>query len=91
MSAIGSLIFCVNCGNLLDTAVGKTKIVCRQCHSNYDAKKFADLSVVTTSAEDAFPSALRLKRSVVKTQLGKEHLEEGAIVSINQQVEIYDL
>lgn len=83
MSAVGSLIFCVTCGNLLDSAVGKSKLNCGQCNSGYDAKKFADLSVVTTSADDAFPSALRLKRSVVKTQLGKDQLEEGAIVRIN--------
>lgn len=81
MAAVGSLIFCVTCGNLLDSAVGKKKLNCNQCEASYDAKLFADLSVVTTSAEDAFPSALKLKRSVVKTQLGKEHLEEGAIVS----------
>lgn len=80
MSAVGSLIFCVTCGNLLDSAVGKSKLNCGQCNSGYDAKKFADLSVVTTSADDAFPSALRLKRSVVKTQLGKDQLEEGAII-----------
>lgn len=84
MSAVGSLIFCVTCGNLLDSAVGKAKLSCGQCNSVYNAKKFADLSVVTASAEDAFPSALRLKRSVVKTQLGKEHMEDGAIVRISR-------
>lgn len=81
MAAVGSLIFCITCGNLLDSAVGKEKLDCSQCQSSYDAKPFVNLSVVTTSADDAFPSALKLKRSVVKTQLGKEHLEEGAIVS----------
>lgn len=82
MAAVGSLIFCVTCGNLLDTAVGKTSLDCSQCHASYDAKPFANLSVVTTSAEDAFPSTLKLQRSVVKTHLSKEHLEDGAIVSI---------
>lgn len=38
------------------------------------------MKVVTTSSDDAFPSALRLKQSVVKTTLKNDELEEGATI-----------
>lgn len=44
--------------------------------------EFANISVVTKSSADAFPSSLRLKRSVVKTTIGRDELEEGATVCI---------
>lgn len=39
-----------------------------------------NLTVVTKSAPDAFPSALRSKRSVVKTSLAAGEADEGAII-----------
>lgn len=80
MAAVGSLIFCTKCGNLLDNALGEKRLKCSDCSMTYNASQFSDLKVVTSSSETAFPSSLRLKRSVVKTQLSKEHLEEGAII-----------
>lgn len=39
MSAVGSLIFCNKCGNLLDSVTGESKhISCSQCSTVYDAK-----------------------------------------------------
>lgn len=38
------------------------------------------MKVITQSSEDAFPSALKMKRSVVKTSLKKDELEEGATI-----------
>jgi LSD1 subclass zinc finger protein len=39
MSAVGSLIFCNKCGNLLDSVTGESKhIACSQCSTVYDAK-----------------------------------------------------
>ncbi|CUM64039.1 uncharacterized protein PRCAT00001627001 [Priceomyces carsonii] len=80
MSVVGSLIFCIDCGNLLDTVGSKSTIDCSVCKKGYPTSNFADLKVITRSSEDAFPSALKLKRSVVKTSLGKEDLDEGAII-----------
>lgn len=83
MSAVGSLIFCLDCGNLLDNPTAEahsSNIECSQCQAQYPKSKFSNLEVVTTTAEDAFPSSLRSKRSVVKTSLNKDELEDGATI-----------
>ena len=89
MSVVGSLIFCLDCGNLLDnpsssatTDVSATDksgdfIICSQCQAEYPKAQFTNLKVVTTTAADAFPSALRSKRSVVKTSLKQHELGPG--------------
>lgn len=41
---------------------------------------FANLKVITKSAEDAFPSALQLKQSSVKTVLKSSEIEDGATI-----------
>lgn len=80
MSVVGSLIFCVDCGNLLDSSNSQKRISCTDCQRSYDSSSFANLKVVTRSSDDAFPSALRLKKSVVKTVLKSSELEEGATI-----------
>ncbi|CCE80471.1 Piso0_003588 [Millerozyma farinosa CBS 7064] len=80
MSVVGSLIFCTSCGNLLDKISNSTSLNCKLCNESYPASKFADLKVTTTSSEDAFPSALKMQRSVVKTSLKKDELDEGATI-----------
>ncbi|CAR21901.1 DNA-directed RNA polymerase subunit [Lachancea thermotolerans] len=82
MSVVGSLIFCAECGNLLDnpSAVEGAQLECAQCGAEYAKAKFSNLRVVTSTADDAFPSALRSKKSVVKTSLKKDELEEGATI-----------
>ncbi|AAS53788.1 AFR417Wp [Eremothecium gossypii ATCC 10895] len=82
MSVVGSLIFCVYCGNLLDnpSAVAGDHVACALCDAQYDKATFSNLKVVTATADDAFPSALRAKRSVVKTTLRKGELEDGATI-----------
>lgn len=80
MSAVGSLIFCTSCGNLLDASGSQKALDCKVCSASYPADTFANLKVVTQSAEDAFPSKLRMDRSVVKTSLKKDELDEGATI-----------
>ncbi|KAG7662858.1 RPA12 [[Candida] subhashii] len=80
MSVVGSLIFCTYCGNLLDSHSSTDKINCQVCQAAYPKSKFANLKVITSSAEDAFPSTLRSARSVVKTTLKKDELDEGATI-----------
>ena len=75
MSVVGSLIFCNDCGNLLDSVTAKPTLDCGVCHRSYQSSQFANLKVVTKSSEDAFPSSLKLKRSVVKTSLKNDELE----------------
>lgn len=80
MSVVGSLIFCTDCGNLLDSVTSKPTLDCNICKKSYPSSKFSNLKVVTQSAEDAFPSVLRSKQSVVKTSLKNDELEEGATI-----------
>ncbi|ODQ81829.1 hypothetical protein BABINDRAFT_160061 [Babjeviella inositovora NRRL Y-12698] len=80
MSVVGSLIFCTDCGNLLDSVTDKKTLDCALCGKAYHSKNFENLSVVTKSADDAFPSALKSKKSVVKTSLESGELEEGATI-----------
>ena len=80
MSVVGSLIFCNFCGNLLDSHSSTSDIKCGVCTASYPKSKFANLKVVTTSSEDAFPSTLKLARSVVKTSLKKDELDDGATI-----------
>ena len=67
MAAFGSIVFCTDCGNLLDGSTGdKTAIlVCDVCGARN--KDTASTSTTTTSKSNAFPSALRQKRSAVQT------------------------
>ncbi|ANZ74907.1 BA75_02613T0 [Komagataella pastoris] len=80
MSVVGSMIFCVECGNLLDSVSGQKSIDCNVCARSYDTKRFKNLSVVTQSSPDAFPSTLRAKASLVKTSLKSDELEDGATI-----------
>lgn len=80
MSVVGSLIFCTDCGNLLDSVSSKETLDCKLCFKQYPTSNFANLKVITKSAEDAFPSTLKMKRSVVKTSLNNDELEEGATI-----------
>lgn len=81
MSVVGSLVFCTDCGSLLDGAGDKSKsIKCHICSKTYNAQEFSDLQVVTESAPSAFPSALRDKRSAVKTSIADDEINEGAVI-----------
>ena len=80
MSVVGSLVFCTYCGDLLDSHSSTSDIKCTMCLATYPKSEFANLKVVTKSSDDAFPSKLKLARSVVKTSLSKDELDEGATI-----------
>lgn len=80
MSAVGSLIFCTSCGNLLDSISHQQHLECKVCQTKYDANEFSKLKVVTHTSPDAFPSSLKSKKSLVKTSLGKGEVEDGATI-----------
>jgi DNA-directed RNA polymerase I subunit RPA12 len=67
MSAIGSLIFCSDCGNLLDGSAGKKNVTLTCAICGASCKDTSSKTVVTHSKPTAFPSALRAKRSEVQT------------------------
>ncbi|RMJ22203.1 hypothetical protein PHISP_06922 [Aspergillus sp. HF37] len=66
MSAIGSLIFCTDCGNLLQESTGNENatLLCDVCGTRN--KDTYPTTVVSESKPSAFPSALRAKRSAVQ-------------------------
>ncbi|ORX95787.1 hypothetical protein BCR34DRAFT_607841 [Clohesyomyces aquaticus] len=67
MAAIGSLVFCTDCGNLLDGSAGKEDAIltCQVCGAKN--KDTSSKTIVTHSKPTAFPSSLRAKRSEVQT------------------------
>ncbi len=38
MSVVGSLIFCFDCGNLIDAITDKQSLICDDCGRSYKAK-----------------------------------------------------
>ncbi|QDS73357.1 hypothetical protein FKW77_007030 [Venturia effusa] len=63
MAAIGSLVFCEHCGNLLDSANGDSSVVltCDVCGAK--CKDTSSTLITTTSKPSSFPSKLRDKLS----------------------------
>lgn len=66
MSVVGSLVFCKNCGSLLDCATDADVVSCGSCPATYPAAPFKSVEVTTRSPAGSFPSLLRQKRSVVQ-------------------------
>lgn len=79
MSAIGSLVFCTDCGNLLDGSAGKQNAIltCQICGAS--CRDTSSKVVVTRSKPDAFPSPLRAKRSEVQT-ITEDDMQTRAVV-----------
>ncbi|KAI5294234.1 DNA-directed RNA polymerase I core subunit rpa12 [Ascosphaera acerosa] len=67
MSAIGSLIFCTSCGNLLPESSGDENAIipCDVCGTQN--KDIPPRTITSVSKPSAFPSALRSKRSAIQT------------------------
>lgn len=79
MAAIGSLVFCTDCGNLLDGSSGDENAIlkCDVCgNENRDTSTSA---ITTKSKPTAFPSALRSKLSAVQT-LTEEDVQKDAVI-----------
>lgn len=64
----------------LDAHLGVHRKLASLTFSSFSNTDTSNLTVVTKSAPDAFPSALRSKRSVVKTSLKAGEASEGAII-----------
>ncbi|ORY90437.1 transcription factor S-II-domain-containing protein [Syncephalastrum racemosum] len=64
---IGSLIFCPECGSLMDTpGASDDLMICIQCSHAYNTAGYENTKVVTASSEHAFQSALKAKRHLVQ-------------------------
>ena len=79
MAAIGSLVFCTDCGNLLDGSTGNEKaiLVCDVCGTHN--KDTASTSTTAYSKPSAFPSVLRQKHSQVQTLTEDDYRNEQEV------------
>ncbi|CCC08186.1 hypothetical protein QBC45DRAFT_142778 [Copromyces sp. CBS 386.78] len=81
MAAIGSLIFCTDCGNLLPVSKGSEKNIlhCECCGA--ENRDRPSRTVVTKSKPSDFPSLLRQKldvtQTVVRHELNTERIDSN--------------
>ncbi|EKM60586.1 uncharacterized protein PHACADRAFT_179818 [Phanerochaete carnosa HHB-10118-sp] len=79
---IGSLLFCPDCGTLLNLPRDdENEVACEQCGHIEPASSYENITVITRSHPDAFPSALRQKG---KTQT-KMHDSEAALLLVTEK------
>lgn len=78
MSAIGTLLFCPDCGNLLDRSPGSTNITCDLCHATCEDTS-EKTTVAKSNPKNLGTSSLRLKRSAVQTFAADELTTEAKI------------
>ncbi|KAH9836661.1 DNA-directed RNA polymerase I kDa polypeptide [Rhodofomes roseus] len=79
---IGSLLFCPDCGTLLNLPQDEDMYVkCEQCGHEEPASSYENIEIVTRSHPDAFPSPLRQKG---KTQT-KVHEANDALLKVTEK------
>ncbi|KAI0761157.1 DNA-directed RNA polymerase I kDa polypeptide [Trametes elegans] len=79
---IGSLLFCPDCGTLLNLPQdGQFQVECEQCAHVEPASSYENIEIVTKSHPDAFPSALQQKR---KTQT-KVHAANEDLLKVTEK------
>ncbi|TGZ84805.1 hypothetical protein EX30DRAFT_337273 [Ascodesmis nigricans] len=79
MAATGTLVFCADCGNLLDRAPGSTTLTCDLCRAT-TADTSSRTTISRSNPKSLGDSSLRLKRSAVQT-LGADELNTEAKIS----------
>ncbi|KAJ2727185.1 DNA-directed RNA polymerase I core subunit rpa12 [Coemansia sp. Benny D115] len=62
----GSLIFCSVCGNLLESPDSQDNIICHACGESHNGEQFENTETISRSHDNAFPSRLKNKRSLVQ-------------------------
>ncbi|ORX48845.1 hypothetical protein DM01DRAFT_1385401 [Hesseltinella vesiculosa] len=78
-NVIGSLIFCNECGNLLDMPGDTEDIIrCQSCGYGHELSNDKAIEVITASSERAFQSALKAKRQLV--QNNTQQREDQAMI-----------
>ncbi|KAK7688026.1 hypothetical protein QCA50_008396 [Cerrena zonata] len=78
---IGALLFCPDCGTLLNLPQeNEAEVKCEQCGHKEPASSYENIEIITRSHPDAFPSALAQKR---KTQT-KVHESDDALLRVTE-------
>ncbi|KZT68833.1 DNA-directed RNA polymerase I kDa polypeptide [Daedalea quercina L-15889] len=79
---IGSLLFCPDCGTLLNLPQDEdTYVACELCGHEEPASSYENIEIITRSHPDAFPSPLRQKG---KTQT-KVHEADDALLKVTEK------
>ncbi|EEY14979.1 DNA-directed RNA polymerase I core subunit rpa12 [Verticillium nonalfalfae] len=80
MSAIGSLVFCNDCGNLLPVSQGgkKAVLICACC--NAENKDTGSKSISTSTKPTDFPSQLRQKLQSKVQTIEKHKVNTHALI-----------
>ncbi|KAH8889648.1 hypothetical protein GQ53DRAFT_187414 [Thozetella sp. PMI_491] len=83
MAAIGSLIFCIDCGNLLPASSGNSKniLACDSCGAHN--RDLPSTTITTRTKPSDFPSLLRQKLSSV--QVVEKHKVQTERVDSNME------
>ncbi|KAI8059583.1 transcription factor S-II-domain-containing protein [Gongronella butleri] len=75
-NVIGSLMFCDECGNLLDMPGDTEDIIrCQLCGFGHQLENTNPIEVITASSERAFQSALKAKRQLVQNNTHQPEAE----------------
>ncbi|KAN0096309.1 Transcription factor S-II (TFIIS) domain containing protein [Hyaloscypha variabilis] len=81
MSAIGSLVFCTDCGNLLEPSKGiKDSVLKCECCGT-ENRDTASKAITTSTKASSFPSLLRQKRSAIQT-IERSDMKNEAVISV---------
>ncbi|SMQ53859.1 unnamed protein product [Zymoseptoria tritici ST99CH_1A5] len=81
MAAIGSLVFCTDCGNLLENNTGrKALLTCDVCGTQN--KDTSSKVVVTHSKPSAFPSTLRTRLRSDVQEILEEDRQKGNWINV---------
>ncbi|KAH9820879.1 DNA-directed RNA polymerase I subunit RPA12 [Teratosphaeria destructans] len=89
MAAIGSLVFCTDCGNLLEpNPMRKTFIECEICGTQNRGIGslpviYHHMVVVTTSKPSAFPSSLRTRLTSDVQDMSETDMQTDATIKLS--------
>ncbi|KAJ3359827.1 hypothetical protein AMAG_04109 [Allomyces macrogynus ATCC 38327] len=79
-NVIAGLVFCPDCGNLLDLSTSDSEVKCTLCSYRQPAEAFENVEVVTTSRATAFAAHNR-EIMLWKSQMGVRQEETSATIN----------
>lgn len=83
---IGSLVFCLDCGNLLNVPGSEDYLSCDQCGKMELSNLQEGLEIITRSQSNAFPSSLRQKRALVQSHLNPNDDQDGKAAPLMDEI-----
>ncbi|PKS07307.1 hypothetical protein jhhlp_005909 [Lomentospora prolificans] len=78
MSAIGGIVFCMGCGNLLPESRGSKKNILKCECCGLESKDIAQIKTVSSTAPSDFPSVLRQKLHTTIQEVERHEIDTMA-------------